>query len=90
MKGFVEDIELNYDKKPIIVINTEAQCDEVIKAINDNKWKFMVGVEDQTLTEIRSWDYGILLVTNDESRGTDTRFMKDSIVLIISNVNNYN
>lgn len=33
--------------------------------------------------------YGILLVSKEESRGTDMRFYKDAIVLILANIETY-
>lgn len=41
------------------------------------------------LKEIRGWDYGVLLLNADESRGVDTRFKKNAVVLIAVPVNNY-
>jgi hypothetical protein len=38
---------------------------------------------------IRSWDYGILYIETADSRGTDTRFAKDSIVMILDKVDSY-
>jgi hypothetical protein len=44
------------------------------------------GVKPETLTEIRGWEYGILLIQPHESFGTNTRFAKDSLVCITTPV----
>jgi hypothetical protein len=44
------------------------------------------GVKPETLSEIRSWEYGILLIQPHESFGTNTRFAMDSLVCIVTNV----
>lgn len=40
------------------------------------------------IKEIRSWDYGILILEPEEGVGINTRFAKDSIVLIATKVEN--
>ncbi len=41
------------------------------------------------MKEIRGWDYGALILNAEESRGVDTRFKKNAVVLIAVQVNNY-
>jgi hypothetical protein len=69
-----EDIIKHYDKKPIIVIHDEDQLEEISNIMQSQKLKFRVGVHGETLTEVRQWDYGILLIRVSEGRGVDTRF----------------
>jgi hypothetical protein len=40
------------------------------------------GVKPETLSEIRGWEYGVLLIQPHESFGANTRFAKDSLVCI--------
>ena len=39
--------------------------------------------------KVRDWDYGVLLLSPSEARGTDTRFRKVAKVLIICQVQTY-
>ena len=41
---------------------------------------------NESLTQVREWDYGILVLKALMSRGLDTCFRKDSIVLITAEV----
>ena len=41
------------------------------------------------MQEIKSWDYGLLFLKPHECIGTDTRFAKDAVVLIIAKVESY-
>jgi hypothetical protein len=41
------------------------------------------------LREVRTWDYGILFLSREESRGVDTRFKSDAQVMILSTVTSY-
>ena len=53
-----------------------------------SKFRFARGGEQHTLHEIRSWDYGVLILSKDEGRGVDTRFKKSARVLIACHVDN--
>jgi hypothetical protein len=60
-----------------------------MKFFDKSRFRYEVGIEISTIEEIRKWDYGILLLPKLKSRGIDTRFLKDALVLIICNVENY-
>lgn len=57
--------------------------------LDNNKFRYREGVTADTLATIRDWDYGILMISSYESRGIDTRFKKDAIVLIVAQVENH-
>jgi hypothetical protein len=54
-----------------------------------NKYNYLSGVSVSTFEEIKTWEYGILLLQKEDSRGIDTRFQKDALVLIIAKVDTY-
>lgn len=41
------------------------------------------------MAQIRSWDYGVLLLPRLQARGVDTRFIRDALVIIVSTVTSY-
>ena len=41
------------------------------------------------ISAIRHWEYGILMITAKDARGVDTRFRKDALVLIATEVQSY-
>ena len=51
--------------------------------------KYLYGATESNLVDIRSWDYGVLLIKPSECRGVDTRFAKDALVLIAAKVESY-
>ena len=57
-----EDILKYYDNKPIIVVHSKEQENEITKMIEKSKLKFFKDVDNQTLQEIRTLEYGILLM----------------------------
>ena len=57
--------------------------------ISAGKHRYICGLEGGTLEEIKIWDYGILLLLKGESRGVDTRFHKEALVMIIATVDSY-
>ncbi len=50
--------------------------------------KILQGVSTEVLREIRSWDYGVLILEKKDGLGVNTRFSKDSIVLITCPIQN--
>ena len=58
--------------------------------LEEIKLRFFKGGSNQTLQDIRTLDYGVYLLLADQSRGIDTRFQNDAIVLIAANVKNEN
>lgn len=60
-----------------------------MKALENRKYRYVNGASEMNLHTIRVWDYGMLLMKPGESRGIDTRFAKDALVLIISKVESY-
>lgn len=42
--------------------------------INKHKYKYLVGVSNEVLTEIKDLDYGIVIIDALECRGVDVRF----------------
>jgi hypothetical protein len=77
-----EDITHYHEIKPIIVIHDQHQSEDIVKMLKGLNFRYFSGIEYQTLLEIRTLEYGILLMLAGESRGIDTRFQSDSIVLI--------
>ena len=65
------------------------QLELLTKLLTSEKCKHLIGISEQNLHEIRQWNEGILLIDKKECRGIDTRFAKDSVVLIISSVESY-
>ncbi len=51
--------------------------------------KFICGSSEEVMAQIKSWDYGVLLLPRSQSRGVDTRFIRDALVVIISTVTSY-
>ena len=54
-----------------------------------SKHRYVEKCDSDTLMTIRDWDYGIMLLAPNESRGVDTRFRRDAHVMIMARVNNY-
>jgi Type III restriction enzyme, res subunit len=84
-----EDINKTYDHKPVVIIHEADQEGGIMAMIERSKWKFATGVTQGVLSKVRHWDYGILLLKPSEGRGVDTRFQKDAMVLIASEVHSY-
>jgi hypothetical protein len=76
-------IYLNYDERPIIIFST-IEIQAKIKAILVRRsWaRCKEGTSKDALSEIRSWNYGILLLSPEDAVGVNTRFAMDSVVLI--------
>ena len=84
-----EDISKTYDHKPVVVVHNSEQEAFLVQLCKKQKWKFAEGVSQEVLSAIRHWDYGVLLIKAKEGRGVDTRFKKDALVLIASEVCSY-
>jgi len=61
----------------------------VINMMRHNKIKFIDKCDEATLEDIRSWDYGVLLLKPEEGRGVDTRFKVDAHVMVLARVSTY-
>jgi hypothetical protein len=53
---------------------------------NQSLVKYRIGASSEVLTEIRSWNYGVLILDKSEGTGINTRFAKDAIVMITCKV----
>lgn len=51
--------------------------------------RFLCGSSDKVMTQIRGWDYGVLLLPRLQARGVDSRFIRDALVVIVSTVSSY-
>ena len=58
----------------------------MIQLATQNKWRYIDSTNPSYQTEIRQWDYGMLLLNADEGRGVDTRFKKAAHVMILAKV----
>ena len=83
------DLDKHYEIHLVILVVGSESRGVFINHIKASKFKFTEGGQQHVLAEIRSWEYGILLLTREEGRGVDTRFRKDAIVLIATEVSNY-
>ena len=41
------------------------------------------------MAEVRSWEYGLLILNREEGRGVDSRFKRDAMVLMSTEVSDY-
>ena len=73
-----------YDQRPVIIICNKEQQDSLVALLMKNKLRHAVGASTRVLAEVRQWDYGVLLLSQEEGRGVDSRFRKDGVVLITS------
>ena len=73
----------------MIVILDSQQREMVINIMRHNKFKFLDKCDESTLEDIRSWDYGVLLLKPEEGRGVDTRFKVDAHVMVLARVSTY-
>ena len=89
MQAALLDAMKVFDQKPIIIIHDTTDVEYLQTYVQTNKLKHLAGVENDHLQQIKSWDYGILFLKADECRGVDTRFAKDALVIIISEVKSY-
>ena len=80
------DIEKHYDNHPIVMVLDQDQREGIVRVARENKWKWVDSSSPNYLIEIRSWDYGLLLLNQAEGRGIDTRFKRPSHVMIIAKV----
>ena len=62
MSALSADIDALYDKKPVIVIYDRNQEHQLVPMVNVNNRRYCKGADSQTLSQIRQWDYGILLI----------------------------
>ena len=83
------DLDKHYELHPVILVVGSESRGHFLKHIKASKFKYAEGGHQHVLAEIRSWEYGVLLLTREEGRGVDTRFRKDAIVLIATEVSNY-
>jgi len=86
MSALSADIDALYDRKPVIVVYDRNQEHELLTMVNTNNRRYCKGADAKALSEIRQWDYGILLILGRECRGVDTRFAVDATVLIVGKV----
>ena len=89
MAAFDNDLAKYYDQKPIIVKNEKEQRDDIIQLLKASKYRYSVGTKDNALHEVRSWEYGVLMLSASEGRGVDARFRRDAIVLVLAKVQSY-
>ena len=61
----------------------------LIKHAVSMKYRYARGGSQDTLLEIRGWDYGILFLSRDEGRGCDTRFKMNARVMITCPIDSY-
>jgi len=54
--------------------------------LSRDTYRYTKGVDAKSLSSIRQWEYGILLIEANECRGVDTRFAEDATVLIVAKV----
>jgi light-regulated signal transduction histidine kinase (bacteriophytochrome) len=83
------DIAKHYDQHPIIAIADDQYRGRLVEHLKANKYKYAEGGSLQVLASVRSWEYGILILSREEGRGVDTRFKRDAFVLITGNVSNH-
>jgi hypothetical protein len=87
MESLENDIGSHYDEDPIIIIADQKDFTAITKILLKRNWnKYRIGITSEVLREIRSWTYGILIMEREHGLGLNTRFAKDSIVLIVSKV----
>jgi hypothetical protein len=89
IKETQELIDSNFDGKPLIVIHDSDHEHELKAALDHSKLRYQSGVSEEAMSEIRQWEYGVLLLTANDCRGVDTRFAKDALVVIIAKVETY-
>ena len=80
------DINKHFDQHPIVLIMGLDQRASIINHLRINKLKYAEGGHLNVLAEVRGWEYGVLVLTDEEGRGVDSRFKKDAIVLIAAEV----
>ena len=68
----------------MIVILENAQRGRIVQMAKDNKWRLLDTSHPHYLSEIRQWDYGLVLLSAEEGRGVDTRFKKSAHVVILA------
>ena len=78
------DIDKHYECKPVIVILDEGQKREIMELAKQNKWRWFDSSSPNYLSEIRQWDYGMLVLRAEEGRGVDTRLKRAAHVIIIT------
>ena len=89
MNVFEQELISVYEQKPVIIILEEAERNQVERILQSNKFKYQTSGDANELIKIRDWDYGVLLLSPMEGRGVDTRFRRDSHVLILAQVKTY-
>ena len=89
MAAFDNDLAKHYDLKPIIVIHEKDQRDAIIHLLKASKYRHAEGTKDNVLHEVRSWDYGVLMLSAEEGTGVDARFRRDAISLVLAEVRSY-
>lgn len=55
-------VRVQFDSKPIIIIHNEEQLDLIKKKLEYEKLRFISGFSEEVMGQIRSWEYGILLL----------------------------
>jgi hypothetical protein len=77
------DIDKHYECKPVIVILDEGQKREIMELAKQNKWRCFASSSPNYLSEIRQWNYGMLVLSAEETRGVDSGFKRAAHVIII-------
>ena len=85
----LSDIDNHFEKQPVIMIAEGEIREAVINHLKTSKFKYAQGGDQQTLAEVRSWEYGLLILNRDEGRGVDSRFKRDAMVLMTTEVSDY-
>jgi hypothetical protein len=73
----------------VIVITNDSNHGPIVDILRANKYKFAEGGSLNVLATVRSWEYGVLLLSKEEGRGVDTRFKRDAFVLIACQVSTH-
>jgi len=87
--SLIVDLDKHFELHPVIIITDAEYRDRLLRHLKDRKMKCSEGGQQHILSEVRNWDYGVLLLTREEGRGVDTRFKRDAIVLIATAVSSY-
>ena len=84
-----ESIHLSYDERPIIIFAEAENFEAIVSILEKRNWrKHKFGASPEVLREIRGWNDGIIILEKYEGIGVNTRFKKESMVLIACEVTN--
>lgn len=82
MANLLKAIHQYYGKQPLICILAGHQRQNVLDAALRKGWQLFDSPSDMNLQKMRCLDRGILLLTEEEGRGIDSKFKVDAHVLI--------